>query len=121
MEKARKLNDRADWMFAHTTVLYETLRMNDALTLLDAYVKRMPDDPQGAIMRAMTLIVLDRSKEADEEFARLKKLDPKRAEREPMIRESAVTAKIEYDKLKILAKDPSQLLKQLQPLESPKN
>jgi tetratricopeptide (TPR) repeat protein len=120
LETARKLNDRADWMFAHTTILYETLRMEDALTLLNAYIERMPDDPQGAVMRAMTLIVLERPEDADKEFSRLKNLDSKRAEQEPMFRKSAEDARGEYAKLKKLAEDPAQLLKLLEPNNRPK-
>jgi len=118
MEKARKLDDRAEWNLAHCTVLYNILRLDDALVMVDDYIKRMPNDPGAAVMRAQVLIVLDRTKEADLEFTRLKKLDPKRAEREPKIRQSAETAKADYAKFNKYAKDPSLLL---EPFPLPEN
>jgi hypothetical protein len=61
----------------------------------------------------MILRVLDRTKQAEAEFARLKRLDAKHAEREPGIRKLAEEAKEEYVKLKKHG-DPSAVLKKLQ-------
>jgi tetratricopeptide (TPR) repeat protein len=96
IRQARKLKDDPGYMFLEGLVLFRSLQIKESLSLADAYIKRAPNDAQGAILRASSLLVLNRDKEAEEEFARLKKIEPKGADRESAARQLAADAKKEY-------------------------
>jgi len=77
LHMAKKFENSIKHHFNYAGMLFKVWRIKESVAEFESYIKRVPDDRMASKALSSMLLHLDRPDDADREFARFRKIDPK--------------------------------------------